>query len=108
MTNPEGEKMKTAFTEKNMEMIPFAADDTNIIMADILTLLDHKYFIVGRTLSGARFYSEDIEWEDTVDTFKDYKGMVNYFGGGVVELYEYTIDEYELVRSEVCWGNDWD
>ena len=54
--------MKTAFTEKNMEMIPFAADDANIIMADILTLLDHKYFIVGRTLSGARFYSEDIEW----------------------------------------------
>lgn len=89
----------------NVEMIPFAADDLNILKGELYTLLDHEYFVVGRCLSGARFYSECVGWSDTDRYFNDYLDMVNYFGGGEVELFEVNYgDDCEVVRSEVCWG----
>lgn len=97
--------MAATFTEKNMEMIPFAADDMMILQAELYTLLEHRYFIVARCISGARFYSESFGWEDAIEYFKTYKYMTNYFGGGEVTLYEECYgDDCDVVRSEVCWG----
>ncbi|HAU87280.1 MAG TPA: hypothetical protein DCW90_17875 [Lachnospiraceae bacterium] len=93
--------MDITIIEPNTAIAVMASDDASYIMNEVLTILDHKYFIVGRTLDGARFYSEDIIWEDTAEMFQKYSAMVQFFGGGIVSLYEYTYDDYELVRDKV-------
>ena len=85
------------------EIIPYAADDLNIIYGELMTLLEDKYFIVARTLDGARFYSEDIRFEDTAELFQKYCAMVEYFNGGIVSLYRYANTDYELVRDKIIY-----
>ena len=46
-----------------------------------------KYFIVGRCLSGSRHYSESICFCDLFEMINKYIAVVDYFGGGTVEVY---------------------
>lgn len=85
------------------EIIPYAADDINILYNELLSLLEEEYFIVARTINGARWYSEDIRFEDTVDMFHKYCSMIKYFDGGIVSLYRYVNDDYELMRDKVIF-----
>lgn len=63
------------------------------------------YFVVGKGMNGARFYSQNIPWDDAIQTFKDYKILVNYFGdGGVVEIWVKTDCNASILYDEVCWG----
>ena len=88
--------------ELETSIIAMASDDMATILNEALTILDHKYFIVVRLIDGARWYSEDIVWEDTTEMFQKYCAMVKFFDSpGIVSLYEYTYDDYELVRDKV-------
>ena len=90
--------MKCGFTAENIAMIPFAEEEAAIIKADYLIDLSYKYFIVGACFSGARFISKDMGWEDTAKAFRDYEGVVSYFGGGSVTLYESILEDCVPVR----------
>jgi hypothetical protein len=64
-----------------------------------------EYFcIAGKCLSGSRHYSEDFyDYKDACKAFDEYCGLVTYFGGGVVDLYCFTNDEFEIIKSKVCF-----
>ena len=61
------------------------------------------FFAVGRTNLGARFYSETVDELNIAKLlFEDYIDLVNYFGGGDVELYCITEDSYTILyKTEV-------
>ena len=62
-----------------------------------------KYFIAGRCLSGSRHYSEYMTWNQALKEFGKYIAVVNYFGGGTVEIYS----EYgELCKSKIVFNFD--
>lgn len=86
-----------------MSIATMAADDLAILHNELATLLEHKFFIVAKTLEGARFFSEDFySYEAANEAFKKYIGVVEYFSDyGVVSMYEYTIDAEELVKEEI-------
>lgn len=63
------------------------------------TLVGDEYFIVGRVISGARFYSEPLFESEVEDAIEKYIATVTYFGGGIVEVYNVRGD---LIRSEVA------
>lgn len=50
------------------------------------TTESEDYYIVGRTHRGGRFYSEDMSYTEALKLIKTYYSIVDYFGGGVVEL----------------------
>lgn len=88
--------------ELETSIIAMASDDMATILNEALTILDHKYFVVARLIDGARWYSEDITWEDTAEMFQKYCDMVEFFDSpGIVSLYEYTYDDYEIVRDKI-------
>lgn len=46
------------------------------------------FFVIGRCTSGSRHYSEDLSSLDKAfEMFDIYADLVNYFGGGTVELW---------------------
>ena len=66
------------------------------------TKLDETFFVVGRAITGARFYSETVKtFEDAIFLFEGYCDIVSYFGGGEVELFTLTNDEYDIVKQEI-------
>lgn len=85
------------------DMVPWVADEKNIIRAEVAVMMRHDYFIEAKTISGGRFFSERLDWEDTAEMFRKYKDVVGYFGGGVVELYEVSYDDCEVVRRDFVW-----
>ena len=62
-----------------------------------------KYFIVGRCLSGSRHYSESVFWDEITELFDKYTAVVDYFGGGIVEVY---CEDGTLLASEVVTNFD--
>ena len=90
-------------TEFVMDMIPWVADEHAIIKSEVKTMFKRDYFIVAHTVNGARFYSENIDWEDTTEMFRKYKSLTSYFGGGNVQLYERVFDDYKIIRNEIVW-----
>lgn len=72
-----------------MTMTTFSYADKAIVSeAENIVRNVHDYFIIARTSTGARFYSENFGKDSISKYIKDYKSMVNYFGGGTVELWE--------------------
>ena len=62
---------------------------------------DETYFVVGRTNLGARFYSETTYSYDIAEIlFKDYCGVVKYFGGGEVELFYTNSISYNIIKKQ--------
>ena len=43
-------------------------------------------YIVGRTFKGGRYYSENMTFENALAEIAKYVSVVDYFGGGTVEL----------------------
>ena len=64
----------------------------------IFAINQDKYVIVGRCLSGSRHYSEPLTWDEVEKEFDKYVAVVDYFGGGIVEIYN---GEGEICRSKV-------
>jgi hypothetical protein len=62
-----------------------------------------KYFVIGRCLSGSRHYSESVFWDDIAELFDKYVAVVDYFGGGIVEVY---CEDGTLLASEVVTNFD--
>lgn len=90
--------MGASFTAANVEMVPFVEEEVAILRAELETMTSYRYFIVGRTFTGARFISEYIDWEDTAEMFRNYESMVSYFGHGTVTLYEETLGDVVPIR----------
>lgn len=95
--------MKPGFTAENVAMIPFAEEEAALIKADFMIDLSYRYFVVGRTFTGARFYSENLDWDETAEMFNKYVATVSWFGGGTVVLYEKILGDVVEVRS--TWVN---
>ena len=62
------------------------------------TMETRYYFVSCHTINGARFYSEPFEGSfDALETFEDYKGLCDYFGGGVVELFRIDDIDFDII-----------
>lgn len=61
------------------------------------------YFIVGRCLSGSRHYSENMCFPEVVKVIDKYRSVVDYFGGGTVDVYRAT---GEKIYSDVVMDFD--
>lgn len=48
------------------------------------------FFIVGRCTCGSRHYSEMLTYEKALSIMPKYIGVVDYFGGGTIELVDYN------------------
>ena len=59
--------------------------------------IENYYYIVGRTFKGGRYYSENMADENALAEMPKYIGVVDYFGGGVVEL----VENESVIRREV-------
>ena len=59
----------------------------------------HKdYTIIGRCFSGSRHYSEKMTYETMVKEYPKYAAMIQYFGGGELQvLYQGDILKEELI-----------
>lgn len=66
-------------------------------------LSTHDYFVRGLCLKGGRHYSATLDWETALKVFEEYKNIVYYYGGGYVELIGRDLDDYEVIKSEVCF-----
>lgn len=73
---------------------------------DIYLLEKEEYFVAGLELAGGRHYSPSVPWEEACKLYDEYIAMINYFGGGIVELYEKRYDDYYIVSSTVCIDMD--
>lgn len=61
------------------------------------------YYIVGRCISGSRHYSESLTWDEVEKEFGKYVGVVDYFGGGIVDVYTAAGD---VCHSQVVMNFD--
>lgn len=63
------------------------------------TFFDGIFFVVGRTHTGGRFYSETVNsYNEVYHIFKLYKDMIAYFGGGEVQIFCIHDDGYDVVE----------
>ena len=85
-----------------MSIETMAAEDMAYLYAEDLTATAHKFFIIAKTLEGARFFSEDFMcFEDAEEAFQEYAAVVKYFSDyGVVTMYEYSMDECDIVKEK--------
>lgn len=95
--------MGATFKEFTFDMIPWVADEYAIIEGEKKIMLDRDYFIVARTLKGARFFSELFSWKNIDFYYDSYVSMLHYFGGGIIEIYEQEYGDYNLISSEIIW-----
>lgn len=65
----------------------------------LTTIADAPVFsIVGRCHKGSRHYSENMNYEKALATMPKYVSVVEYFGGGTVELIDYNGNIIKLKR----------
>lgn len=56
------------------------------------------YFIAAHTIHGGRFYSEVFKNSlEALEIYPQYADMVQYFGGGQVELFRITENDYDVI-----------
>lgn len=66
----------------------------------VSTLSDGLYFVVGRTNTGARYYSETVNsYADVHRIFNQYKDMIGYFGGGEIQIFYVHDKDYDVIES---------
>lgn len=90
-----------------MSIKTMAAEDLALLSHEgTECLLEHKFFIVAKTLEGARFFSEDfIDFTEAEDAFDKYFSVVKYFSNyGSVTLYECNYDDAEIVKEEMIFS----
>ena len=95
--------MKVSFTERIIESEVQIQPtlQKNKPFVSVQQSFDGMFFVVARTFTGARFYSDVIKsLAASYEVFKDYCGVASYFGGGEVELFAIVDDGYDLIRRE--------
>lgn len=65
----------------------------------VIEMEDTDYFVVGRCTTGSRHYSESLTLSAAFEMFETYKGLVEYFGGGTVELIAHRGDVNLMIKS---------
>jgi hypothetical protein len=56
------------------------------------------WFVTAHTINGGRFYSEPFEnFDDAQDYYDNIKSLVQYFGGGHVEMLRISDYDYDVV-----------
>lgn len=56
------------------------------------------YFVTAHTINGGRFYSETFSSSiEAMPIYNDYKNMVDFFGGGYVELFRIDENDFEII-----------
>lgn len=56
------------------------------------------WFVTAHTINGGRFYSEPFEiFDDAQDYYDNIKSLVQYFGGGYVELLRISDYDYDVI-----------
>jgi hypothetical protein len=56
------------------------------------------WFVTAHTVNGGRFYSEPFEmFDDACSYYDNIKGLVQYFGGGHVEMLRISDYDYDVV-----------
>ena len=78
------------------------AKHINIINTDETFL--GRFFVVGRTNTGGRYYSETVkDYDYAYHLYCLYSDLVDYFGGGIVELYCMTPNGCNrLIYKNIC------
>lgn len=84
------------------DSISFVNDEKNIIYEND-KLIQHRFMISCATFSGAHFFSQSFDSiNEAKEEFSDYIDVVNYFGGGICDIYEYSFDcDTELIHRVV-------
>ena len=59
-----------------------------------------NYTVVGRCLSGSRHYSENMTYEEALAAMPKYVSVVEYFGGGTVDLWE---NDNRILKTKVIF-----
>lgn len=55
------------------------------------------WFVTAHTINGGRFYSEPFEmFDDAREYYNDIKNLVQYFGGGYVEMLRINDYDYDV------------
>ncbi len=56
------------------------------------------WFVTAHTINGGRFYSEPFEiFDDAVKYYDSIKSMIEYFGGGYVEMLRINDYDYDVI-----------
>lgn len=77
---------------------PKMEDAMVIIEEDNDVTFANRYMVIGTTYRGAHFYSESFDsYDDAIDVYPKYAAMVEYFGGGTVDMYEYSGENYKII-----------
>lgn len=82
---------------------------TNALISDIFAETDYLtnsenlekyswYFVVAHTVNGGRFYSEPFyDYLSAENYFSDIRGLVEYFGGGQIEMLNINEKDYDVI-----------
>lgn len=90
--------LKIKYTPNTQSSLEKKIDDS----VNYMTTFGEMFFVVGRTNTGGRYYSETVDnWDLANKFYREYCDIVSYFGGGTVELYCITEDGYDIVSSQV-------
>ena len=58
------------------------------------------WFVTAHTINGGRFYSEPFEnFDDATKYYDNIKGLVQYFGGGHVEILRISDYDYDVIAT---------
>lgn len=64
-------------------------------------IFDGIFFVVGRSNTGARYYSDTVkDWDTANKIFSGYCDVISYFGGGNVDLFCLHDNGYDIVYSK--------
>lgn len=72
---------------------------TYVSTCPVIEMEDTEYFVVGRCITGSRHYSESLTLGVAFEMFETYKGLVEYFGGGTIELVAHRGDVHLVIKS---------
>ena len=53
----------------------------------VIEMNNARFFVIGRCLNGSRHYSEYLSLSKAFEIFDIYSDIVEYFGGGTVEIW---------------------
>lgn len=69
------------------------------IDVDVYELSKTEYFVAAIENCGGRHYSDSLSWDEVSKAVDDYTDIVEYFGGGIVILYEKNCDDYDILET---------
>lgn len=81
-----------------MQVIEDVFAETDRFVSEKDNRIRSWWFVTAHTINGGRFYSEPFELFDDAQSYYDnIKGLVEYFGGGHIELLRISDYDYDVV-----------